>query len=271
VRACFLALVAVTVGLLMVTSAAPGARTGRVVRLAQGSRNDELATAQGSLALNASFRGKADGANCPAGTPATTECYLNEGTADVPGLGSTSLRYTILVDLPNGMSEPCRLLSTPNATFTVSGKGEIKLSARNSSCQSFSNVIAGTMDFTITGGSGAYASATGSGTVRIAIPMPGTTSTWTGTLSVPGVDFDTTPPTISGASNKVVKVKKTARRARVAYSVTASDAVDGTIPVTCLPRSGAFFRVGKTPVRCSATDSSANTAVATFSVIVKRR
>jgi hypothetical protein len=62
-----------------------------------------------------------------------------------------------------------------------------------------------------------------------------------------------------------------ARRARVTYAVHASDAVDGTVPVSCRPRSGSRFRIGRTVVRCSATDSSGNTATARFTVRVKRR
>jgi hypothetical protein len=97
------------------------------------------------------------------------------------------------------------------------------------------------------------------------------TSSWTGTLTVPSLAFDTTPPAISGASSKVVKVEKTARHARVNYTVTASDAVDGTVSAICAPRSGSFFRVGRTRVGCFATDSSANSANASFAVRVRRR
>ena len=107
--------------------------------------------------------------------------------------------------------------------------------------------------------------------MKLVVPFPNATSTWTGTVSVAGLDFDTTPPTISGVSNKVVKVKGKTRRARVSYSVTASDAVDGTVPVACTPRSGAFFPIGRTQVRCSATDSSSNSTSASFRVTVTRR
>jgi len=53
--------------------------------------------------------------------------------------------------------------------------------------------------------------------------------------------------------------------------VAAHDDVDGTVPVTCAPRSGSFFPVGRTRVRCAATDKSANTATASFTVTVRRR
>jgi len=130
--------------------------------------------------------------------------------------------------------------------------------------------------FTVTAGTGIYAGASGSGTVsHLARPLDDGkfhgVEGWTGTLSVPGLDCDTSPPAISGARNKVVKVKSPARRARVSYSVTASDAVDGEVPVTCNPRSASFFRLGTTRVRCSAKDTSANAATASFTVTMKRR
>jgi hypothetical protein len=130
--------------------------------------------------------------------------------------------------------------------------------------------------FSVTSGTGIYAGASGSGTFSEAgrLSSPGKwrgVHTWTGTLTVPGLDFDVTAPTISGASDKVVKVRRNARRARVSYALTASDTVDGTVPVTCTPRSGSVFRIGRTTVRCVGIDSSANTATASFTVTVRKR
>jgi hypothetical protein len=94
---------------------------------------------------------------------------------------------------------------------------------------------------------------------------------WSGTLTVPGLEFDTTAPTISGAVSKTVRAPKRAKNVRVTYKVTAQDAVDGSAPVTCKPPSGGRFKVGRTTFACSATDSSGNTAMANFTVTVKRR
>lgn len=49
---------------------------------------------------------------------------------------------------------------------------------------------------------------------------------------------------------------------------TATDNVDGNVPVLCAPAPGAAFPLGTTPVNCTATDSSGNSASASFSVIV---
>ena len=57
----------------------------------------------------------------------------------------------------------------------------------------------------------------------------------------------------------------------VRYRVpTAVDAVDGTLPVRCLPRSSERFALGRTPVWCRAVDASGNEAVAVFTVEVRR-
>ena len=64
------------------------------------------------------------------------------------------------------------------------------------------------------------------------------TETWTGTLEVPGLEFDVTRPTLTGATSKKVKAKKGAKSARVVFRVTAQDDRDGALPVSCAPRSG---------------------------------
>jgi hypothetical protein len=58
---------------------------------------------------------------------------------------------------------------------------------------------------------------------------------------------------------------------RFRYAVTARDAVDGALPVLCEPQSRSFFAVGRTTVGCAATDASANTGRAPFTITVRRR
>ncbi|WP_338932835.1 HYR domain-containing protein [Streptomyces netropsis] len=57
--------------------------------------------------------------------------------------------------------------------------------------------------------------------------------------------------------------------AKVDYVATAKDAVDGDLPVTCVPASGSLFPLGTTEVSCTATDSAGNrgTDTATFTVL----
>ena len=95
--------------------------------------------------------------------------------------------------------------------------------------------------------------------------------------SVPGLHL--TAPKLSGAVAKTLRAAKGARSARVTFEVTATDDEGGDVPVSCWPRSGSRFPLGKTMVLCAATDSSGNwvtdftgnTATAGFTVTVKRR
>jgi HYR domain len=154
-------------------------------------------------------------------------------------------------------------------SLSAAGKGGITFTASAPDCQ---KQATSTLTYAIAGGDGKYTGATGSGT--LAIPSFTESSftglqTWAGTLDVPGLEFDTTPPVLRGAVSNTVKAK-TKKGAVVRYTVTASDAVDGSVPVVCKPRSGSRFKVGRTTVKCSAADTSGNVASATFKVTVKR-
>jgi len=54
----------------------------------------------------------------------------------------------------------------------------------------------------------------------------------------------------------------------VTFTATATDAIDGSIAVTCSPASGDTFPSGVTTVLCSATDAHANSAFGSFHVTV---
>jgi hypothetical protein len=127
--------------------------------------------------------------------------------------------------------------------------------------------------FTVIGGSGAYAGASGSGTLQhdghlTSFGAAGT-DTWTGTLDVPGLAFDVVAPTLSGARGKTVRAPLGNKTIWVRFTVTAQDDVDGSLPVACKPPSGGRFNVGRTRVTCSATDRSGNTTTAKFTVTVR--
>jgi hypothetical protein len=79
---------------------------------------------------------------------------------------------------------------------------------------------------------------------------------------------DTTAPQVSPAGNLVVSATGP-DGAVVSYSVTASDAVDGsTVTVSCAPASGSRFPIGTSTVSCTSTDAAANTGTAAFTVTV---
>jgi len=76
---------------------------------------------------------------------------------------------------------------------------------------------------------------------------------------------DTTPPSLNLPGNITVEAGKPAA---VTYTATATDLVDGPVPVSCSPASGSTFALGTTTVNCSATDAHHNTATGSFAVSV---
>jgi hypothetical protein len=242
-------------------------------------------SASGSLQINAALvAGYEFGLNwCPAGTPATTEdCVHFVGAGAVPGLGHVTETYTKSFD-PSIC--PDQVTSHPNVVLEVAGKGEIEVSMNPwPSCAdpaaSSPSGVTSLLEGTITRGTGKFAGASGSLKVTNHVSPPSSCAAgcrgsaedvWTGTLIVPGMEFDLTPPVLSGARPKTVKAPRTAKFARVRYAVKAQDGVDGAVPVKCKPASGSRFKVGRTKVTCFAEDTSANVATTQFTVTVKRR
>lgn len=207
-----------------------------------------------------------------------SHCAARTGTGQASGLGTVRESYEFLVGLGAPSCPPDRgqALAT-TVRFVVTGKGEIHFALAEGGCIAQAEPIYNQIQaYTITGGTGRYAGASGSGTVERRLGEPTATGRygkeiWLGTLDVPGLEFDTTRPTFSGAKSKTVRAAKRARTARVRFTVRAQDDKDGAVPVGCTPRSGSRFRIGRTRVRCKATDSSANTAAASFTVTVRAR
>jgi hypothetical protein len=212
---------------------------------------------------------------CPAGTPSGVECFARTGRGSIRGLGNVNESYAYEVESAGCDADFVRLLPT-TARLSVPGKGEIELRVGGTGCVArvAPQPLRAEADFTITGGSGRYAGASGGGTysdLSFGPPSFRGRDTWRGTLVVPGLDFDLTPPALSGATSTTIRAPRRLKRVRVAYDVTAQDDVDGAVPVTCRPRSRSWFKIGRTLVRCSATDTSANESTAAFVVTVKRR
>lgn len=230
--------------------------------------------AAGTLNLRGTLRVVSTGIACPPGQlPDATECRARTGEGIVSGLGSVSESYTWSYRMgpPTCPADLGRPLATTGRLVVV-GKGEIHfVLAEGHRCIGQEPMRNEPQDFTITGGTGRYEGASGSGMVERALGGGAGAETWTGALVVTGVEFDVTPPTLSGARSKTVRAPKGAKRVRVTYDVTASDALDGQVPVTCAPASGSRFPIGRTAVSCSATDTSGNTGTAKFLITVKRR
>jgi hypothetical protein len=80
--------------------------------------------------------------------------------------------------------------------------------------------------------------------------------------------FDTTPPVLTLPTSVTVDAT-TPGGAVVSYTATATDDVDGAVPVTCRPASGSTFPIGDTTVGCTASDSAGNEASGAFVVHVR--
>jgi HYR domain len=214
---------------------------------------------------------------CPAPAESTDTCASRTGQGVVSGLGRVTEAYTWRIDLgPPSCADGFAKTLAYGVVLVVAGKGEIQLAlSEGAECVDVEGVRTQAQAFTIIGGTGVYVGASGAGTVSRSLGQTASgaagVETWTGTLDVPGLEFDATPPTISGNSPRTIVAPKRARRVRVRYRVNARDDVDGAVPVSCQPRSGTRFGIGRTIVICSATDTSGNTKMARFAITVKRR
>ncbi len=79
---------------------------------------------------------------------------------------------------------------------------------------------------------------------------------------------DTTPPVLTVPGPITVNATMPSG-AVVTFTATATDNIDPTPTVVCVPASGSVFPIGDTLVTCTATDDSGNSSSASFNVHVK--
>lgn len=245
---------------------------GLVAALSVGATTSAPFTA-GTLNLTLDLRVQSPPESCSPDVSGATVCReARTGNGTASGLGNVSESY-FWVFGTGPPTCPSNAEGKPLATtgrFVVAGKGEIHFSlAEGTRCVAREPAGSEPQAFTITGGTGVFEAASGNGTVTRSLRFGSGVERWRGTLVAPGHEFDVTPPILSVMTAKTVRVRKGAKRVRVTYKVTARDAVDGVVPVTCEPRSGARLPVGRTAVTCTAADSNANTGRATFKITVR--
>lgn len=175
----------------------------------------------------------------------------------------------------------CVHLAVAGGSLATAGKGTLHFAGAKTGCAGSTSdgnlMLKGQVPVSVTGGDGDFLDGSGRGTVRL-VSSGTATNNFAGpatgklelALTLPNGTFDIIAPKISGAVSKHVRAPKEAKRVRVTYRVTARDAVDGHVAVSCKPRSSSSFRIGRTKVTCSATDRSANQATAHFTVRVTR-
>jgi hypothetical protein len=89
------------------------------------------------------------------------------------------------------------------------------------------------------------------------------------TLQHINVVIDNTAPVVDPIAD-IEEEATSAAGAIVTFSTSATDAIDGVLPVVCTPlASGAVFPIGTTAVTCTATDLAGNTASVNFNVLVR--
>jgi HYR domain len=81
---------------------------------------------------------------------------------------------------------------------------------------------------------------------------------------------DTTAPDVQAPANMLVGNTSGTGADNVIYTgATATDLVNGKLPVNCTPASGSTFPLGINTVTCKATDAAGNTGTATFTIEVQ--
>jgi hypothetical protein len=82
--------------------------------------------------------------------------------------------------------------------------------------------------------------------------------------------FDGEPPVIAvdPSGDRWIELEA-ANGSTVFWTATATDVVDGPVPVSCSPPSGSIFPLGTTTVTCTAADAAGNSATTTFTVTVR--
>ena len=120
----------------------------------------------------------------------------------------------------------------------------------------------------------------------VALPVDGTSSfvplgSWTGscvaadaagnqtTGSFPISVIDTVAPTLTVPA-PIATLATSGGGAIVTFATSATDVVDSSPAVACVPASGSLFPVGSTTVTCTAKDASGNTTTSTFTVTINR-
>ncbi|MDT0165756.1 PxKF domain-containing protein [Actinotalea sp. AC32] len=176
-----------------------------------------------------------------AGT-ATFEVYRDYDLVNGVFVGSNPIELTVAP----------RTAQDPATTFATTGTVEV---GADEASGTFALTV-GVFDITNTNATGAKLGAGTAGTMQVTVN------------EVVVVPVDTTPPTWDSPLVDLTATATANSAATVTYAPTATDDVDGAVPVTCTPASGSTFAVGATTVTCSASDAAGNVLTGSFTVTV---
>ena len=102
--------------------------------------------------------------------------------------------------------------------------------------------------------------------VEVKIPTGSSDGAYSSTYGIL-TNQNVVPPVITGTSADISAQATSSAGAAVSFATpTATDLVDGTTTVSCIPPSGSIFPIGTTNVVCSATDTGNVTATSSFNI-----
>ena len=88
-----------------------------------------------------------------------------------------------------------------------------------------------------------------------------------GTIALSLFELDRIQPTITPHPS-IVAQATSSTGANISYNLTASDNMDGSVPVDCVPGTGTKFSFGTSDIKCTAIDSHGNKKEESFTVRV---
>ena len=117
---------------------------------------------------------------CPVGTPGHESCLLEVGRGAMTGLGKSTERYILVLSKRDTRCPQVRF----NVALTLTGKGTIDATATSVRCVKLRADVT-TVAFTIVGGTDAFTSASGGGSISESRPGVGAqTDTWRGRVAL---------------------------------------------------------------------------------------
>ena len=153
-------------------------QTSSTATLAGGTATPTASPTPFSGAFQVVFTDQYSAAACSGGQPTGTICVSTSGSGQAVGLGTISLSRTSIY-APGG-ADSCGSATT-KGTLTLATGDTITFTGTGTFCRASQ---AGSFSYKITGGTGSYLHATGSGTIQVPRPTSSSTGTesWTGTL-----------------------------------------------------------------------------------------
>ena len=194
------------------------------------------------------------------GNPTTVTCSATDAHGNT-GTNSFTVTIAYIDNVPpviSGMPGNISETTTVNAPKTVTWPSPTA-----------TDNVAGSVPVNCTPNSGSSFPANGNPTTVNCTATDGTNSA-TASFTVTVTIVDTTNPVVTNHADITTTTEVNAPKQVTYTNPTATDNIDGSLPVTCSPASGSNFPISPpaTTVSCTATDSHGNTGEETFTITV---